>query len=92
MPIKYHGDIDMYFVRGLKPELSDDEKGRQFHFVEYPWRKELVEYLFKTFGLTYHNLCGYNSYDHMQLVNTHYFTELERRINEERIKRGIPLE
>jgi len=29
MPIKYHGDIEMYFVRGLKPELSEDEKGKK---------------------------------------------------------------
>ena len=27
MPIKYHGDIEMYVVRGLKPELSEDGKG-----------------------------------------------------------------
>ena len=29
MPIKYHGDIDMYLVKGLKPELSEDGKGIQ---------------------------------------------------------------
>jgi adenylate cyclase len=27
MPIKYHGDIEMYVVKGLKPELSVDELG-----------------------------------------------------------------
>lgn len=27
MPIKYHGDIDMYVVKGIKPELSMDGKG-----------------------------------------------------------------
>jgi class 3 adenylate cyclase len=27
MPIKYHGDIDMYVVRGIKPELTVDELG-----------------------------------------------------------------
>jgi hypothetical protein len=27
MPIKYHGDIDMYVVRGLKPELTVDGLG-----------------------------------------------------------------
>ncbi|MBN2166651.1 MAG: HD domain-containing protein [Marinilabiliaceae bacterium] len=27
MPIKYKGETDMYFVKGIKPELSVDEKG-----------------------------------------------------------------
>jgi class 3 adenylate cyclase len=27
MPIKYHGDIDMYIVKGIKPELTDDGLG-----------------------------------------------------------------
>lgn len=27
MPIKYHGDIDMYMVKGIKPELSEDGLG-----------------------------------------------------------------
>jgi class 3 adenylate cyclase len=27
MPIKYHGDIEMYVVRGIIPELSESEKG-----------------------------------------------------------------
>ncbi|MCX7987629.1 MAG: HD domain-containing protein [Bacteroidales bacterium] len=28
MPIKYHGDIDIYLVKGIKPELSVNEQGR----------------------------------------------------------------
>jgi class 3 adenylate cyclase len=28
MPIKYHGDIEMYVVKGLKPELSVDNMGK----------------------------------------------------------------
>ncbi len=27
MPIKYHGDIDMYMVKGIKPELAADDAG-----------------------------------------------------------------
>ena len=100
-----HGDImywnDNYdglykmnkiYICGQIKEESGDEAGRQFHFVEYPWKKELEEYLFKTFGLTYGNLCGYNGYENMQLINVHYYTELEKRINEERIRRGMELE
>jgi hypothetical protein len=100
-----HGDIiywnDNYdgvykmnkiYICGQIKEESGDEAGRQFHFVEYPWRNELEEYLFKTFSLTYGDLCGYNGYENMQLINVRYFTELERRINEERIRRGVELE
>ncbi|MEJ5264035.1 MAG: adenylate/guanylate cyclase domain-containing protein [Bacteroidales bacterium] len=28
MPIKYHGDIDIYLVKGIKPELSVNEQGK----------------------------------------------------------------
>ncbi|MGC8804038.1 MAG: adenylate/guanylate cyclase domain-containing protein [Bacteroidales bacterium] len=28
MPIKYHGDIDIYLVKGIKPELSVKEQGK----------------------------------------------------------------
>ncbi len=28
MPIKYHGDIDIYLVKGIKPELSEEELGK----------------------------------------------------------------
>ena len=27
MPVKYKGNIDMYFVKGVRPELSEDSKG-----------------------------------------------------------------
>lgn len=29
MPIKYKGEIDMYFVRGIIPELSEEEMGKE---------------------------------------------------------------
>ena len=29
MPIKYHGDIDIYLVKGIKPELSVNEEGKR---------------------------------------------------------------
>ena len=80
------------YISGRIKEDSCDEGKRQYHFVEYPWRWELEEYLSNTFGLKYRDLCGYQDKENMQLVNIHYFTELERRINEEHIKRGVPME
>jgi hypothetical protein len=63
-----------------------------YHFATYPWRKELEEYLDNTFGFEYGDLCGYEGTYNMQVVNTRYFVELERRVNKERLKRGIPFE
>jgi len=69
-----------------------DEDDRSYHFVTYPWRKELEEYLSKTFGFEYVDLLGYEDKFNMQLVNTRFYAELEKRINAERLKRKIPLE
>ena len=71
--------------------MKDKDDG-SYHFVTYPWRKELEEYLWETFRLQYMDLLGYDDKFNMQLVNTRFYAELERRINEERLKRGIPLE
>ena len=62
-----------------------------YHITEYPWRRELEDYL-KTFGLKKEDLWGYEDKFNMQLVNCRFYAELERRINQERNKRGIPLE
>ena len=72
---------------GLQKELRDGE----YHFVTYPWRQELEEYLSQAFNITYRDLCGYDDKFWMQLVNTRYYAEQERRINAERVKTGVPL-
>ena len=64
-----------------------------YHFVTYPWKKDLEKYLDKIFGFEYgRDLCSYDDKFNMQLVNTRFFAELEYRINQERMKRGIPLQ
>lgn len=68
-----------------------DLKGYEYHFVTYPWRQELEEYLHDNFYLTYGDLLGYDSNFHMQLVNTRFFAEMGMRINKERLRRGVPL-
>jgi hypothetical protein len=72
--------------------LKDDFGPSQYHYVTYPWRDEVDQYLKDTFGLTYEDLCGYDAVINMMLVNTRFYAEQERRINEERMRRGIPLE
>ena len=77
----------IYISGPLKPT-----KRNEYHFVTYLWRKELEEHLQNTFGYTYQDLCGYGDKYYMQVVNTRFYVELERRINEERLKNDIPLE
>lgn len=79
---------DKIYIGGY---MIDDDDGI-FHFLTYPWREELEKYLRENFGFEYSDLCGYNDKFNMQLVNVRFYAELERRVNEERIKRGIPLE
>lgn len=76
------------YVGGRMKNLEDDK----YHFVTYPWRRELEEYLDKAFHFTYQDLCGYDDKHFMQVVNTRFYVELEKRINAERVKRGIALE
>lgn len=82
----------VYICGPIDEDTDDEDKNRLFRFTQYPWKKQLEEFLYNTFKLTFHDLCGYHDKYLMQLVNIRYFTELERWINEERIKRGVPLE
>ncbi len=76
------------FVSGRIREFKEGE----YHFVTYPWRRELEEYLDQNLNLTYSDLCGYDEKFNMQLVNTRFYSELAKKINKERVKRGIVLE
>lgn len=79
---------DRIYVGGYLKDSAE----KDYYFTEYPWRKQLEEYLFDKFKLTYGDLCGYEAAFNMQLVNTRFYAELEARVNQERVKRGVPLE
>ena len=76
------------FISGRVKKFKDGE----YHFVTYPWRQEVEEYLHQNFNLTYSDLCGYDGKFNMQLVNTRFYVELAKKINIEREKGGIPIE
>jgi hypothetical protein len=76
------------YVGGRTKKFKEGE----YHFVTYPWRKGLENYLRSTFQLEYLDLLGPRGNFYKQLVNTRFYAELEKRINEERIRRGVPLE
>ena len=84
--------MNKIYIGGRIREESDEDKKRQFLFTQYPWKRQLEEYLDTTFGLTFGDLCGHQDKENIQLINLHYFTELERHVNEERARRGISLE
>ena len=77
------------YVGGKIKNVKDGE----YHFISYPWRRELEDYLHDTFRFTYLDLLVHGvGYYNMMVVNTRFYAEMEKRINEERIKRGVPLE
>ena len=71
---------------------TKDFKQGEYHFVTYPWRKELEDYLWNNFQLQYPDLLGPQGNLYKQVVNTRFYAELEKRVNEERERRGVPLE
>ncbi len=93
--LKYWNPADDRFYKGhtiyVSGVIKDIEAGK-YEYVTYPWRKEVDKYIEETFGLTFGDLCGYDSAFNMQLINTRFFVEQEQRINAERIRQGIPLE
>lgn len=82
------GKSDLIYVGGQVRKFKEGE----YHFVTYPWRQDVEDYLYQKFELTYQDLLGYDDKVNMQLVNARFFVEMEKRINQERIRRGIPLE
>ena len=66
MPVKYKGNVDMYFVNGIRPELSEDSLFKpndrfylKLQFVRIQdLEKEVFEFIDKNFPeyLTYHTL------------------------------------
>jgi hypothetical protein len=67
-------------------QLDAPEK---MYFENYPYRREVEQYLFDTFGLTYEDLVGPNGKFYQQLVNTHYYVQLEDRVNQIHRQKGF---
>ena len=85
-PHKRKGDkrdkiyLEDYLLPGIRKEKD---------FTSYPHRKEVEEHLDRTFGITYEDLMGPRGFELRMLVNTHFFHELEKRINEVQRRRGF---
>lgn len=63
--------------------------GGHVRFEDYEFLDDLVVYLMNTFSFGLSDLMGPSGLLHRQIVNIHYFIELEKRINEEHRRRGF---
>ncbi|MFH0925080.1 MAG: hypothetical protein V1872_05520 [bacterium] len=61
------------------------------HFTRYKYRRELEEYLDKTFHITYSDLLGKYGAFYKSLVNVHYYVILEQEINKIHREKGFGL-
>jgi len=61
-------------------------------FSKYQYKKEFEEYLWNTFKLQLDDLIGKDRSINKQLVNTHYFVQLEKIITEIHKKKGFDTE
>ena len=72
----------MHFTKATRSMSGDirEEDDRSYHFVTYPWRMELEEYLHNDFRFQYGDLLGYNDKFNMQIVNTRFFPNLKQEL------------
>jgi len=64
--------------------------GKRFFYSTYKFRRDIDEYLWNDLNLTYRDLLGYNGLFNRQLINLHYFMEIEKRITERHRELGYP--
>ena len=65
------------------------DKPAMHDFVTYWCRRQFEEYLQDTFNFTHQDLLGDDGYYNMQVVNMHYYVELEKKITAEHRKKGF---
>ena len=70
-------------------EYLDVNKKHKFTYSSYEFREELDKYLYKTLGVTEGDLLGPNGAYYKQLVNLHYYVQLEEIINQIHREKGF---
>lgn len=79
-----------------KDEIALDGKvpkqNIDYHIEDYPFIRQLEEYLYSELGLCIEDLLGENRFFNRALVNIHYFVLLEELINREHIEQGFSFE
>ena len=70
-------------------EYMSSDKEHKVTFSNYEFREDLENYLHDTFGLTYLDLLGHKGAYNKMLVNTYYFVQLERIVNQIHREKGF---
>jgi hypothetical protein len=80
---------DVIYIGGR----AKQSKEAKYHFLTYPWKEDVKQYLWDNFKFTHRDLNLPNGGNfNKQVVNLRFFVKHEKRINQERIRRGVPLE
>lgn len=72
--------------RDYEPDREDDSK---IFFEDFEYRENVEQYLKNELGIRYRDLYGQNSTFMRQLVNTHYYVQLQDRVREAHAKLGF---
>jgi hypothetical protein len=70
-------------------EYLDVNSKHKINYSNYEFRKKLDEYICETLGVTEGNLLGSNGAYYKQLVNLHYYVQLEEIINQIHREKGF---
>jgi len=70
------------------PQLETKD-GNRFPLKRYPYRDELETLLLNTFNITFPDLMGPNGLVYRQIVNIHYYMELQKRLSDEQDSTGV---
>jgi hypothetical protein len=62
----------------------------QYYLHNHPRRDEFEDYIYETFGFEYNDLMGVNKKVVRDVINFHYYIQMERRITEAHKKAGFP--
>jgi len=73
-------------------EYLEVGKERKVTFSNYEYRNDLDQFLFDVLGVTESDLLGQNGAFYKQLVNLHYYVQLEDEINQIHLQKGFNIE
>jgi hypothetical protein len=68
---------------------EDNEKNKLIYYEKYPHRKDVEIFLKNELGIRYRDLYGHNATFCRQLVNTHFYVQLQDRVREAHIANGF---
>ena len=70
-------------------DYLNTEKPRELCYSHHPQKREIDEYLDRTFGLTYEDLIGQDGFYNRMVANTHFFVRYQQKVNAVQRKKGF---